>query len=486
MSSQQLVKKNYKPNKYALMFGVAAIAVIGAVVLFLTRASTQVISFRDSSSMAMSGPNGNESIAVIANKPSKAQPGDLLLAQLTFGGNGDPSTYCPSGWSSVKNTDAGSHYSKGGAGTTMSQIICSRFTGTNEPSSYDFRSYTVTRAVGDIRINILAYSGVDKADPFVASDSWGGENPFGGADFKHFVSSDTLGVSANQVLVGFLSSTNFRNDCWAILNNIRILSPGYNGPQSGHQTRVCDKSPIAESRQYSGKAWHGTIYDGELSIIDNNALNAVGAGVVLRPATYSPVAAPAVYESSTSTTQTAPSTAPSSTSKKTNSPSSSSKKTNSSPSNTASTPADSSNTPVASTETSSDVADTNSDSALDTVASATIPKAGLFGAIKRYPIQSGLAVALVLVFSAASFFFYRRHSLQATGGVDYSNITAPTNIQTPPVTSNSNLGAVYHPAAPVAPVDPAAPLQVVQPAQPTAQPGNDNLPPQPPITPPVA
>ena len=121
---------------------------------------------------------------LVLPRPSGSQSNDVLVASIDV--RGTPSITAPSGWTLVSPVTTG---------TDLTKATYWRFVGANPPASYTW-SFSVSSAASGV---VLAYSGVDQAQPVEASSSQA--NASGVA-----IAAPSVNVSAGSMLIGFFGT----------------------------------------------------------------------------------------------------------------------------------------------------------------------------------------------------------------------------------------------------------------------------------------
>jgi hypothetical protein len=142
------------------------------------------------------GSSNNNATTVVMNMPSGVVANDFLIAQITTRGGTGTTITEPAGWTILRRDDNG---------TDLAQAIYYKVAGSSEPASYTWNLSPSVKASG----GIIAYTGVDNADPFDAVGSAGGNSSL--------VTAPTITTSENNaMLVGFFGIANCNNgvDYW--------------------------------------------------------------------------------------------------------------------------------------------------------------------------------------------------------------------------------------------------------------------------------
>jgi hypothetical protein len=139
--------------------------------------------------------NGGEATLVMT-MPSGVVANDFLIAMVTVRGGTVTTITPPAGWTPLRRDDNG---------TSLGQAIYYKVAGSSEPVSYTWNVAPAIRASG----GIIAYTGVDNADPFDVVGSDGGNSSL--------VIAPTITTSENNaMIVAFYGIANCNNggDYW--------------------------------------------------------------------------------------------------------------------------------------------------------------------------------------------------------------------------------------------------------------------------------
>ena len=127
---------------------------------------------------------GSPATSLTVNKPTGTVEGDFMLTQITFLKGSDITVTAPAGWTLVRRDNRGSD---------IGSAIYRKFATGSEPASYTWNFNQSVSANG----GIIRYTGVDSANPIIASSGAGGDsgNP----------TATSITAEANSKLVAYFA-----------------------------------------------------------------------------------------------------------------------------------------------------------------------------------------------------------------------------------------------------------------------------------------
>jgi len=213
--------------------GLSPVILAGLLFTFaVAGTASAAISFQSPVSNAQNG-GGSNSLTI--NKPSGVSDGDLLLAQITFEKGSDAGSdaqITPSGWTLVRRTNRG---------TDIGQAIFHKVVtdAATEPASYTWNFTNSPKVAG----GILRYSGVDTANPIIASS--------GGTGDSSTLTAPSVASEPNSMLVALFGlkkkdttmstptgMTNPPRYLFQNPNDVRIMATDQLGPANPTGNRV--------------------------------------------------------------------------------------------------------------------------------------------------------------------------------------------------------------------------------------------------------
>lgn len=169
-----------------------AIVLMAALVISLIPAG-QADAATPISTVGWSTAVNGDAQTLTLSKPAGTQEGLVLVAQITYekGLDALPIT-APAGWSQILVTNA----DQGGGYKDIGQALYWKAVSSNEPASYTWGFSQKVKALGAV----IAYSGVDRSNPIVASAGNGG---YGDSTGKNQLNAPGLTTLSNSKIVAF-------------------------------------------------------------------------------------------------------------------------------------------------------------------------------------------------------------------------------------------------------------------------------------------
>ncbi len=201
---------------------------------------------------------GGDAARIVLDRPARAAPGDLLLAQVTVKGGTDQTITAPQGWTLLRRDDETDK---------VGQAIYYRLAAAGDPASWAWTFSSKTQASG----GIVTYTGIDAASPIDASSGTSVHD-------QASVTAPSLTTSVrNAVVVGFFGS-----------KDKQLTRPDGMAPQLDSYAEGGSHTVSIAADLILGTAGPSGDYTATIS----DKQDAVGQLVALRPAAPDDVTAP--------------------------------------------------------------------------------------------------------------------------------------------------------------------------------------------------